>query len=165
MAPWGALFRSRSYGETGWFSRRARLPFFKLYPATLLRLLVLKSFDKSAVETRIRRSIDFMVGELDAMDRQQLASRLQLNCTADEVDGVGLEDGNVTLMSVLDSNAVPDELQNDLAKRYPRARVCDMKDGGAFPYLSRAPEMAALITLHLRKYEEQVDELDELLAL
>ena len=166
-----SLFLCGSYAETGWFARRAWLPYFQYYPATLLRRLVLSSFDSGAVETRVRRSIDFQTKQVDQIDRKKLASRLRLNCTADEVTGVGLDDRHVTLMSVMDSDAVPDELRLDLAKRYPRARAMDLKDGGDFPFLSRAPELAALIELHLRRFDEAVNagtgdaELDSLLEL
>lgn len=101
--------------------------------------------------------------QLDQLDRNQLASRLTLNCTDSYVEPQKLKDVYVTIMDVsaataywtdrdfcflsqvFDESAISQRCKEEMYKCYPDSKRAHLKSGGNFPYLSRSSEVNLMI--------------------
>jgi len=122
-------------------------------PEFILKRFLLQSLPTSALEASVADSIDFMVSQIDSMTHQELASRLTLNCTVFEEFNpaqLPIDKSKITIIDCLDEVAIPLKLREEVYKLYPEAKVCEMKVGGNFPYLSRPDEVNLYLEVHLR---------------
>jgi len=132
-------------------------PFVEIFqwtPEFLLKRMLLSNLPDYAVESEIANSIDFMVEQLELIKRDDLASRLTLNCTVGpfEPKNLPLDQSKITIIDVLDDVVLPEKLRNEVCEVYPNARKALLKSGGNFPYLSRADEINMHIEVHLRAH-------------
>ncbi|XP_072987630.1 uncharacterized protein [Typha latifolia] len=102
-------------------------------------------------EPFIADSVDFVVGQVETLSREDLSSRLTLNASVASVGPLLLSDSFITIMDTNDYSAVPQQLKDQLSERYPGARRAVLKTGGDFPFLSRPDEVNLYLQLHLRR--------------
>jgi maspardin len=84
--------------------------------------------------------------QLESLCRQELASRLTLNCVDNTVQAQKLTGLKITIIDVFDDYALSNQVSENLCKSYPLAKRAHLKSGGNFPYLSRSDE----VNLHLQ---------------
>jgi maspardin len=127
---------------------------FSLMPEFMLKRIILENFPVQKLETEIANSVDFMVEQLEALTQAELASRLTLNCTLGFLrpGDVTLPPEHITIIDTLDDIALPENVREEVYKFYPEARVAHLRDGGNFPYISRADEVNMHLQVHLRKH-------------
>jgi maspardin len=123
-------------------------------PALVLKKMVMGSFDKGLVESNIANSIDFMVESLDHLGQQELASRLTLNCMNSYIEPQKLVGVTITIIDVNDHCALSQSVKEEVYKCYPDAKRAHLKDGGNFPYLSRADEVNLYLQIHLMQFAD-----------
>jgi len=114
--------------------------------------MLLSNFPTYELEKEIANSIDFMVEQLECVKREDLASRLSLNCTIGPFirEELKLNESNITIIDVIDDVIIPEKVREQVFITYPNARQALLKSGGNFPYLSRADEINLHIEVHLR---------------
>jgi len=114
--------------------------------------MLLSNFPTYELEREIANSIDFMVEQLECVKREDLASRLSLNCTVGPFikEELKMDETNITVIDVLDDVIIPEKVRDQVFKSYPNSRQALLKSGGNFPYLSRADEINLHIEVHLR---------------
>eukprot|EP00850_Spirogloea_muscicola_P007247 SM000036S13291 [mRNA] locus=s36:405505:407397:+ [translate_table: standard] len=152
-----SLLLSNTFLDTARFAAAFR--WSSLYPWApdfVLKRMVLQGLRETAQETEIADSIDFVVSQLEHVQRAQLASRLLINTTPAAVPPLPLGDESITIMDTNDYSATPRDLRDAVYRRYPGARKALLKSGGDFPFLSRADEVALHVILHLRRASVQL---------
>jgi len=142
-----------SFPDTAYYANAN--PFSEVFnwtPDFLLKRMLLANFPTTELETEIANSIDFMVEQLESVKRDDLASRLSLNCTLGPLvkEELTMPEINITIIDVLDDVIIPEKVREGLYKAYPNARQATLKTGGNFPYLSRADEINMHLEVHLR---------------
>lgn len=142
-----------SFADTSYYANAN--PFSEVFnwtPDFMLKRLLLSNFPTTELEAEIANSIDFMVQQLETVKREDLGSRLNLNCTVGPLvkEELTLNESNITIIDVLDDVIVPERVREGVYKAYPNARQATLKTGGNFPYLSRADEINMYIEVHLR---------------
>ncbi|XP_020678978.1 maspardin isoform X2 [Dendrobium catenatum] len=120
-------------------------------PSFLLKRYILTGIRDGPQEPFIADSVDFVVGQVETLSRDDLSSRLTLNAAAASVGPLLLSDSLVTIMDTNDYCAIPQSLKDQVNERYPGARRAIMKSGGDFPFLSRPDEVNLYLQLHLRR--------------
>ncbi|KAH0448979.1 hypothetical protein IEQ34_022779 [Dendrobium chrysotoxum] len=120
-------------------------------PSFLLKRYILTGIRDGPQEPFIADSVDFVVGQVETLSRDDLSSRLTLNAAAASVGPLLLSDSLVTIMDTNDYCAIPQSLKDQVCERYPGARRAIMKSGGDFPFLSRPDEVNLYLQLHLRR--------------
>lgn len=120
-------------------------------PCFILKRHILTGLPKEPQEPFIADSIDFVVNQLETLERDDLASRLILKTTSASIGRVLVPDSEITIMDTCDNNAVPRELKTQIMERYPAAKEAFLKTGGYFPFLSRPDEVNLHLQLHLRR--------------
>ncbi|KAL0904131.1 hypothetical protein M5K25_026205 [Dendrobium thyrsiflorum] len=121
-------------------------------PSFLLKRYILTGIRDGPQEPFIADSVDFVVGQVETLSRDDLSSRLTLNAAAASVGPLLLSDSLVTIMDTNDYCAIPQSLKDQVSERYPGARRATMKSGGDFPFLSRPDEVNLYLQqLHLRR--------------
>jgi len=150
-----------SFSDTNYYA--SANPFSEIFqwtPDFLLKRMLLSNFPTYELEREIANSIDFMVEQLEAVKRDDLASRLNLNCTLCPLmkEELKLPVSNITIIDVLDDVIIPEKVRDEVYKTYPNARQALLKTGGNFPYLSRADEINMHIEVHLRAVCNQISE-------
>uniref|UniRef100_A0A0D6R0I9 Maspardin n=2 Tax=Araucaria cunninghamii TaxID=56994 RepID=A0A0D6R0I9_ARACU len=147
-----SLMLSNTFLDTSYFADKA--PWSSLInwtPGFILKRHILTGLPNQPQEPFIADSIDFVVSQLETLERDELASRLILKTSSASVDRLLLQDSEITIMDTNDYNDVPRELKNQLIERYPAAREAFLKTGGYFPFLSRPDEVNLHLQLHLRR--------------
>ncbi|KAG8229414.1 hypothetical protein J437_LFUL000935 [Ladona fulva] len=127
---------------------------FWMFPSLVLKKMVMGNFTPFSMDEEIVDAVDFMVERLESLSRQELASRLTLNCTNCYVQPQKLLELPTTIMDVFDKYALSSAVREELYKCYPQAKLAHLKSGGNFPYLSRSDEVNLHIEIHLRQFEE-----------
>lgn len=61
----------------------------------------------------------------------------------------------LAVIHCFDDVAVPGELHKQMMQQFPSAKDAGIKNGGDFPYLSRAAEVNLHLTVHLRNCHRQ----------
>ncbi|KAH9606700.1 hypothetical protein KSS87_003645 [Heliosperma pusillum] len=126
-------------------------PVLSWSPSFLVKRYVLTGIQDGPHEPFIADSVDFVVSQVDALSRDDLASRLTLTVESASVAPLLLPDGSITIMDTNDYCAIPQHLKDEVGERYPGARRADLKSGGDFPFLSRPDEVNLHLQLHLRR--------------
>ncbi|CAG0893299.1 unnamed protein product [Darwinula stevensoni] len=126
---------------------------FRIMPNLLLKRLLLGNFPTSIQDKDISDSIDFVVEKLENLSQQELASRLTLNCSPNNVQVQHLQNLPITVIDVYDRSALTLSVMEEVNKCYPHAKEAHLKSGGNFPYLSRSEEVNLHIKVHLRQFE------------
>ncbi|KAG6552681.1 hypothetical protein Mapa_005628 [Marchantia paleacea] len=120
-------------------------------PEFVLKRYILSGIRDGPQEPLIADSIDFVVGQLETLSREELASRLILNTAPAAIGQLPIPDSAITIMDTNDYCAVPQMLKDQVAARYSGARRAHLKTGGDFPFLSRAGEVTLHLQLHLMR--------------
>lgn len=147
-----SLVLSNTFLDTEKFS--ASMPWSPVVgwtPSFLLKRYILTGIRDGPQEPFIADSVDFVVGQVETLSRDDLSSRLTLNAAAASVGPLLLSDSLVTIMDTNDYCAIPHLLKDQVSERYPGARRAIMKSGGDFPFLSRPDEVNLYLQLHLRR--------------
>ncbi|RLN15942.1 maspardin [Panicum miliaceum] len=147
-----SLILSNTFLETHKFA--AAMPWSPVVnwtPSFLLKRYLLTGIRDGPHEPFIADSVDFVVGQVETLSRDDLSSRLMLNVNVASVGSLMLPDSLVTIMDTNDYSAVPQQLKDRLNERYPGARRAVLKTGGDFPFLSRTDEVNLYLQLHLRR--------------
>ncbi|WVZ57993.1 hypothetical protein U9M48_008314 [Paspalum notatum var. saurae] len=147
-----SLVLSNTFLETHKFS--AAMPWSPVVnwtPSFLLKRYLLTGIRDGPHEPFIADSVDFVVGQVETLSRDDLSSRLMLNVNVASVGSLTLPDSLITIMDTNDYSAVPQQLKDQLNERYPGARRAVLKTGGDFPFLSRPDEVNLYLQLHLRR--------------
>jgi maspardin len=109
--------------------------------AFMLKRQIMINLPSENLEIDVANSIDFMVERLDGLERNQLASRLTMNCSNNYVEPQKLNDVYITIMDVFDESALSSRCKDEMYKCYPEAKRAHLKSGGNFPYLARSEEV------------------------
>lgn len=151
-----SLIICNGFTDTAIFTDMPPAMMMKYMPNFVLRKLILQSYPTQFLDPELANAVEFMLERLDHITRTELASRLTLNVLAAYIEPQKLSQQNIhiTLIDVLDKCAVTPEVKDELAKCYPDAKVAHMKDGGNFPYLSRAEEVNLFIKVHVRPFNK-----------
>nr|CAB3499857.1 unnamed protein product [Digitaria exilis] len=147
-----SLVLSNTFLETHKFA--AAMPWSPVVnwtPSFLLKRYLLTGIRDGPHEPFIADSVDFVVGQVETLSRDDLSSRLMLNVNVSSVGSLMLPDSLITIMDTNDYSAVPQQLKDQLSERYPGARRAVLKTGGDFPFLSRPDEVNLYLQLHLRR--------------
>lgn len=147
-----SLVLSNSFLDTHKFA--AAMPWSPVVnwaPSFMLKRYILTGIRDGPHEPFIADSVDFVVGQVETLSRDDLSSRLLLNVNVASVGPISLPDSLITVMDTNDYCAVPQELKEQLNERYPGARKAVLKTGGDFPFLSRPDEVNLYLQLHLRR--------------
>ncbi|CAA7410835.1 unnamed protein product [Spirodela intermedia] len=147
-----SLVLSNSFLDSNNFS--AAMPWSPIVswtPSFLLKRYILSGIHDGPHEPFIADAVDFVVGQIETLSRDDLSSRLTLNAAPASVGSLLLSDSFVTLMDTNDYCAVPQPLKDQVGERYPGARRAILKSGGDFPFLSRPDEVNLYLQLHLRR--------------
>ncbi|KAF8742758.1 hypothetical protein HU200_013565 [Digitaria exilis] len=147
-----SLVLSNTFLETHKFA--AAMPWSPVVnwtPSFLLKRYLLTGIRDGPHEPFIADSVDFVVGQVETLSRDDLSSRLMLNVNVSSVGSLMLPDSLITIMDTNDYSAVPQQLKDQLNERYPGARRAVLKTGGDFPFLSRPDEVNLYLQLHLRR--------------
>lgn len=142
-----------SFTDTSIFNFTDTAVLFWMFPAVVLKRMIMGNFSKGYLESSIADSIDFMVEKLDGLSQSELASRLTLTCMNCYVQPQKLHDLPITIMDVFDDSALSTTAREELYKYYPDAKRGHLKKGGNFPYLSVSEEVNLHIQIHLRSFE------------
>lgn len=126
-------------------------PIVSWTPSFLLKRYILTGIRDGPHEPFIADSVDFVVGQVETLSREDLSSRLTLNVVAASVGPLTLSDSFITIMDTNDYCAIPQHLKDQVSERYPSARRAFLKSGGDFPFLSRPDEVNLYLQLHLRR--------------
>uniref|UniRef100_A0A1W7RA91 Maspardin n=1 Tax=Hadrurus spadix TaxID=141984 RepID=A0A1W7RA91_9SCOR len=149
-----SLILCNSFADTSIFNYTDTAVLFWMFPAVILKKMVMGSFSRGKVDPSIADSIDFMVEKLDGMSQSELASRLTLNCMNCYVEPHKLQGISVTALDVFDESALSQSIREEMYKLYPDAKRAHLKRGGNFPYLSCRDEVNMHIQIHLRQFLE-----------
>ncbi|KAJ1530459.1 hypothetical protein ONE63_005359 [Megalurothrips usitatus] len=150
-----SLILCNTFMDTSIFNYNSAALFW-MFPALLLKKMIMGSFTTSKVDVGIADSIDFMVERLDSLSQQDLASRLTMNCVNCYVEPQKMKDIPVTIIDVFDEYALSGPVREELYKCYPSARLAHLKSGGNFPYLSRSDQVNVYLQIHLRGFQGTV---------
>jgi len=144
-----------SFSDTQfWKDNAPCAPMFQYTPEFLLKKMVLSNFPTKVLEVEIANSIDFMVEQLESLNKNELVSRLTLNCTISPSFNpmeLPFDKSKITIIDALDDVSVPEKVRNEVYKLYPEAKIAELKTGGNFPFLSRADELNMYLQVHLRR--------------
>ncbi|URD77801.1 alpha/beta hydrolase fold [Musa troglodytarum] len=146
-----SLVLSNAFLETHKFA--AAMPWSPVVnwtPSFLLKRYILSGIRDGPHEPFIADSVDFVVGQVETLSRDDLSSRLKLNANVASVGPLLLSDSFITIMDTNDYCAVPQQLKDQVSERFPGARRAILKTGGDFPFLSRPDEVNLYLQLHLR---------------
>ncbi|XP_057520068.1 uncharacterized protein LOC130800505 isoform X2 [Amaranthus tricolor] len=138
-----SLVLSNTFLDTHSFS--AAMPWAPIVswtPSFLLKRYVLTGIRDGPHEPFIADSVDFVVSQVEALSKDDLATRLSLSVDSASVGPLLLPDASITIM---------DLLKDEVSERYPGARRAYLKSGGDFPFLSRPDEVNLHLQLHLRR--------------
>lgn len=147
-----SLVLSNTFLETHKFA--AAMPWSPIVswtPSFLLKRHILTGIHDGPHEPFIADSVDFVVGQVEKLSREDISSRLTLNVNVTSVGPLLLPDSFITIMDTNDYCAVSQELKDQVSERYPGARRAVLKTGGDFPFLSRPDEVNLYLQLHLRR--------------
>ncbi|CAM0910668.1 unnamed protein product [Alopecurus aequalis] len=120
-------------------------------PSFLLKRYLLTGIRDGPHEPFIADSVDFVVGQVETLSREDLSSRLMLNVNVASVGSLSPPDSVITIMDTNDYSAVPQQLKDQVSERYPGARRAVLRTGGDFPFLSRPDEVTLYLQLHMRR--------------
>lgn len=148
-----SLVLCNSFADTSIFSYTDTAVLFWLFPAVVLKRMVMGTYSLHPVDSDIADSIDFMVEKLESLSQSELASRLTLNCINSYVEPQNLDGIPITIIDVFDSSALRQEVKEELYKLYPHAKRAHLKRGGNFPFLSRNDEVTMHLQIHLRQFD------------
>ena len=125
---------------------------FSVMPAFALRAVIMQSLDHGALLPEVADAVDFVVEELDAVPREQLASRLAAHCALHKVRApLRIEAEQILIIESNDKIARPPRLKEELLQFFSGSKVGEMKYGGDFPYLSFPDEFNVFIEVHLKR--------------
>ncbi|XP_020261326.1 maspardin isoform X1 [Asparagus officinalis] len=147
-----SLVLSNSFLDTHKFA--AAMPWSPIVswtPSFLLKRYILTGIRDGPHEPFIADSVDFVVGQVETLSREDLSSRLMLTVSAASVGPLLLSDSFITIMDTNDYCAIPQQLKDQVTERYPGARRAILRSGGDFPFLSRPDEVNLYLQLHLRR--------------
>eukprot|EP00252_Welwitschia_mirabilis_P012793 TRINITY_DN28300_c0_g1_i1.p1 TRINITY_DN28300_c0_g1~~TRINITY_DN28300_c0_g1_i1.p1 ORF type:complete len:388 (-),score=55.37 TRINITY_DN28300_c0_g1_i1:153-1316(-) len=147
-----SLVLSNTFLDTQYFAENT--PWSTLInwtPSFMLKRYILTGLPTQPQDPFIADAVDFVVTQLETLEREELASRLILKTKPASVGRLLLADSAVTIMDTNDLCTVPQHLKNLLGERYPSAREAFLKTGGDFPFLSRPDEINLHLQLHLRR--------------
>ncbi|XP_051190108.1 uncharacterized protein [Lolium perenne] len=147
-----SLVLSNTFLETHKFA--AAMPWSPVLnwtPSFLLKRYLLTGIQDGPHEPFIADSVDFVVGQVETLSREDLSSRLMLNVNVASVGPLSLPDCFITIMDTNDYSAVPQQLKDQVNERYPSARRAVLRTGGDFPFLSRPDEVTLYLQLHMRR--------------
>ncbi|XP_046862654.1 maspardin-like [Xenia sp. Carnegie-2017] len=147
-----SIILCNSFGDTTVFEQTTLAYMFWAMPGFYLKRMVMENFNSKKVDPDIADSIDFMVENLDSLERNSLASRLTLNCLSSYIEPQKLANIPLTIIDVFDECALSEEVKEGLHKLYPHARRAHLKSGGNFPYLCRSAEVNLYLQIHLREF-------------
>jgi len=119
-----------TFSETQYYAEsNPFVDIFQWTPDFLLKRMLLSNLPDYDVEKEIANSIDFMAEQLESVPREDLASRLTLNCTPGPLvpEDLPLDDSKITIIDVLDEVVLPDKLREAVYKYYPKARQSLLK--------------------------------------
>lgn len=146
-----SLVLTNTFCSTEFFvQNNHRALFYSWMPAFLIRKQMLDNFPQGLLDADIADSVDFVAQEMENLSRDELASRMILNCTQAEIGKLDLPSDKITIMDSMDNVAVPGELRDALADRYQGARLAPLRSGGNFPFLAKPDEVNLYLTIHLR---------------
>mmetsp|Transcript_24818 Transcript_24818/g.40860 ORF Transcript_24818/g.40860 Transcript_24818/m.40860 type:complete len:370 (-) Transcript_24818:240-1349(-) len=130
------------------------LTFINYMPEFYLKRIMLDSFPRYSSDSDIVAAVDFMVEMLETLKQPELASRLCLNCSFNVVKDIRLPGTKITVIETLDEIGLPRHLVEQVARRYSQggARVAHLRQGGDFPYLSKADDINMYIQVHMRTH-------------
>lgn len=120
-------------------------------PEFVLKRHILSGIRDVPQDPSIADSIDFVVGQLEMLSRDELASRMRLKTLPAAIGKLALPDSAITIMDTNDYCEVPRVLKDQVSARYQGARRAHIKSGGDFPFLSRAGEVTLHLQLHLMR--------------
>lgn len=125
---------------------------FSVMPSFALRAVIMQSLDQGTLLPEVADAVDFVVEELDAVPREQLASRLAAHCAVHKVRGpLRIEPEQILIIESHDKIARPPRLKEELLQFFQGSKVGEMKHGGDFPYLSFPEEFNVFIEVHLKR--------------
>ncbi|CAO2820057.1 unnamed protein product [Amaranthus hypochondriacus] len=147
-----SLVLSNTFLDTSSFSSAMPwAPVVGWTPSFLLKRYVLTGIRDGPHEPFIADSVDFVVSQVEALSKDDLATRLTLTVDSASVGPLLLPDASITIMDTNDYCAIPQQLKDEVSERYPGARRAYLKSGGDFPFLSRPDEVNLHLQLHLRR--------------
>ncbi|EDO37239.1 predicted protein [Nematostella vectensis] len=147
-----SIILCNAFSDTSVFQQTATSSAFWMMPAFVLKKMIMNNFNTDIVDADIADSIDFMVERLESMGRNELASRLTLNCVDSYVEPQKLHDVPITIIDVFDDCALSQPVKDELYKCYPDAKRAHLKSGGNFPYLCRSADVNLYLQIHLRQF-------------
>eukprot|EP00053_Salpingoeca_punica_P013393 m.121080 g.121080 ORF g.121080 m.121080 type:complete len:393 (-) comp16193_c0_seq1:1053-2231(-) len=158
-----SLTLCNSFTDTSIFHSTTPMFALRLMPGFMLKRMIMAGFPDGNMEAEIANSVDFMLEQLDGLDRDELASRLTL-CTLESYvlpEKITSQAISIMLMESLDQTALAPGVREELQKYYivaesnilrSEGRLAQLKTGGQFPFLSRDEEVNMFIRVLLQPF-------------
>jgi len=137
-----------------WIDNAPCMGMFPMMPEFFLKRMILSNFPAKQLESEIANSVDFMVEQIESLKKEELVSRLTLNCSAYSnlhPDKLAFDKSKITIMDCMDEVAIPESIRDEVYKYYPEAKISELKTGGNFPFLSRADDVNLFLQVHIRR--------------
>jgi len=149
-----SLMLCNSFCDTTWFANNAPcLSMFPYLPDFYLKKYVLDNFRQGPFPANVADAVDFAVVQLEALSRQDLASRFTLNCVRSRFRSVNAFDENrIIIIDSVDDDMEPTPMRQQLYETLPNAKRAFMRNAGDFPFLSCPDEVTLHIQVHLRNW-------------
>lgn len=126
------------------------LKLFRYMPEFALKKVVLDGFPARSDHPEV---VDFVVQQVDTLSRQDLASRLTLNCSGEDVPAFkNFPSSKIMLIDSQDAIVLPDGVRDRLYERFTKAKLAPVKRAGDFPVLSCPDDVNMYLLVHLRAH-------------
>eukprot|EP00472_Partenskyella_glossopodia_P008731 CAMPEP_0197521326 /NCGR_PEP_ID=MMETSP1318-20131121/6607_1 /TAXON_ID=552666 /ORGANISM="Partenskyella glossopodia, Strain RCC365" /LENGTH=274 /DNA_ID=CAMNT_0043073265 /DNA_START=282 /DNA_END=1106 /DNA_ORIENTATION=+ len=123
------------------------------FPEFYLKKYILDSFPKGELPATHADAVDFVVEQMETLNRLDLGSRLTLNCLPSSVKtylATIKKKIPMTILDTVDDVVLPEAMRERLYGNFPHAKLAHVKKGGDFPFLSQHLEISMHIEVHLR---------------
>eukprot|EP00116_Pleurobrachia_bachei_P012104 sb/3472366/ len=147
-----SLILCNTFSDTTSYSKGRMPSVYYMMPTFALRRQILAEIPSVSTTGHMADSVDFMVEQVEKIDRSTLASRLVIRSTRSYIEPQRLRHQPITIIESFDDPGTTPTIQEDLHKCYPDARKGQLKSGGPFPYLSAAHEVNLYILIHLKSF-------------
>eukprot|EP00056_Hartaetosiga_gracilis_P012572 m.200571 g.200571 ORF g.200571 m.200571 type:complete len:327 (+) comp13711_c0_seq5:123-1103(+) len=158
-----SLMLVNGFTDTSVFKNAPSPKILPFMPRFMLQQLLLQNMPDTALHPDVADSIDFVIEDLNTLSKSELASRLVLNVKESYVEPQHIfsQDIKIMIVEVNDKSALSTAVKDEMKKYYSDARICHLKYGGNFPYLSNSLEVNMFIKIHMRQFRPKTPQTEE----
>jgi len=156
-----SLILVNSFQSTSYWSAKLVFPdITAIMPKPVLRLLIESIFPNyKALEDK--RAYEFMIEQLNSLDRKTIHSRINLNILQTDKlknDDFPVPEDHIAVIYPIDQTIIPSHLQARMKKKYTNSKFVELRSGSDFPHLTNSDEIILHIEVHVRQVIQRMDE-------